>query len=184
MIRKIIKNIYKAKWYIFLILSANICCTNKEDVLKYSFLVSYYKLGYAEIKNKDTMYVVREKKNNNSIFKYKCSKIKEGVDLFEINNDSSVYYNNIQVVKVDIKNLKFKDSTIVVEKYINLNTTSPHGLTDIYFNRKHGLILVKNLVSNNIVEYDTNKFEQIHNKIISDTLLFKDSKEIISKVIN
>lgn len=179
--KKAIEIMNKIKWVFAALILVNISCnTNKNENKNYSFPVRYYKLGFSiKEKNTDTMHVKYEKKNDSLIFKYKCDKLKEGEDLFEINNDTSVYYQRTKIVKVDVKNLKIGDSSIVIEKYINLNTISPHGLSDIYFNRKYGLVLIKNLTTNVIVEYNTDRFKEIHKRIISDTLLFKNSMEII-----
>lgn len=177
--KKAIEIINKIKWFWVVLILVNISCnTNKNENKSYSFFVHHYKLGFPNIQN-FTMNVKYEKKNDSLIFEYKCDKLKEGIDFFEINNDTSIYYQKTKIVKVDVEKLKVGDSTIVVEKYINLNNPSPHGLSDIYFNRKYGLILVKNLTTNGIVEYDTDRFKEVHKKIVNDTLLFKDSMEII-----
>lgn len=169
--------ISKKKWFFVILILVNISCIKKENK-NYSYAVCYYKLGFLA-KNNDTMHVNFEKKHDSLIFKYNCQRLKMAEDVLETNNDTSVYFQKTKLTKVDVKTLKIADSTIIVEKYINIKNPNPHALSDIYFNRKLGLILVKNLTTNGVVEYDTEKFKDIHKLIIKDTVLFKNSMEII-----
>ena len=104
--------------------------------------------------------------------------------VFTIYNEDVVFYNKSQLVKVDEQSYDVNKVALRIKKYINLNDENQHSLSEFYFNTEYELIMIKSLISNNILEFDTKKFSHVHKYIINNKKRFKDSMLLIKKQLH
>lgn len=100
-------------------------------------------------------------------------------DILKIDSLDNVYFNDKKLDFVDREMIKLKDTIINVEKYENYNTYNLFDLRYFYLNKDSGLILEEFLDKENITVYDIKRFNKIHNIILRDSLLFKESDSIL-----
>ena len=154
-------------------------CNNLNNNENYIIPITFYKEGFIK-REKHTMLVECRNIDKNKLFTYKCKKLQLGIKILKIDSIGNLSYDNQKLQFIDIKKIKVSNSLVVeVKKYINADTSVLNDLSYFYLNNNDGLILTKNLVTNNIILYNTKRFKNIHEKIVNDSLLFKNSKYVI-----
>lgn len=154
------------------------CEYPKKEINNYTIPITFYKKGFPN-KIDHSMSVEYKNTNGNKLFTYKCEELQPGIKILKIDSIGNLFYDGQELQLVDIKTMKIGDSLIELKKYINANTSGLYDLSYFYLNDDYGLFLTQNLIYNNIIEYDTERFKQVHKKIMDNTLLFKDSDYVI-----
>jgi len=155
-------------------------CKRKEDTVVQEYLIpiTSYKKGF----NNKAMHwadlQINTERSKRKVFTYSCKALQDSNIVLTL-HDSTVYYNGQRLKLVDRKKIKITQMTIDTKKYLNQTTSVGTDLSYIYINDEMGLILTHNLVYDNIVEYNTKVLTEIHNKILTDSLLFIESPFII-----
>jgi hypothetical protein len=169
---------YLFVYAIFMAIGYFSCHSNEQTESNYKIPIAFYKKGFPK-KSTYTMSIRYKRINGKKFFHYKCEKLQPGLKVLEVDNLGKLFYDNQRLQLVDSAELFVDDSLITVNKYINSGTNETNNLSYFYLNESRGLILVENLVHNNIVEYDTDIFRELHKKIVTGTFLFKESDYVL-----
>ncbi|RXR17341.1 hypothetical protein EQG63_11165 [Flavobacterium amnicola] len=158
--------IISVAFYIF------ISCKQNEESYSKSYLIK--DRGFSFFDSYISKYDVRLKKVINddySIFIYQS----DYIDTLKIENQK-LYYRNKLLKIIDSKNVKYKDSIILINKCFFENKVGRGYEMNLFINRDKGLLFTESLDYGLMTEYDIEKYHEIHKKIALRQLGFKDGK--------
>ena len=164
---------------IFLLLLCTPSCTKKVKINKSEIIkMNSFSKGFSN----NRFYFIKSSikiHENEKLFYYIFNGVEGYTNMLIIDSLDNVYFNYKKLDFVDRKMIKLKDTIINVEKYENYNTYNLFDLRYFYLNKDSGLILEEFLDKENITVYDIKRFNKIHNIILRDSLLFKESDSIL-----